>query len=361
MALKDGQLIEWLSHPQAPIRSAALELLSNAFSTDHRWCDAIFRTWDQYTPQEAFPEFPLISHLEIPKESMESAIQRASTMSVSRALTDRACRCAGKIIEAISVSSPWMFQPYLEQIRILKQSSKIFFRVDIDRMAYRVEQLRAGSLDPIEDWFQRDVAPTLPYGYYPHLESAFARGEADSALRIAFDQLKNGDVKPQVIESVLELSTRYRLVGYESIFVDGLDHDNTSIADACAIALSRCRNDNVLSLIADRFPEYTRAGQLRSIDVLRRSRLPKTSELLRFLRPHAQGGLVQNALRIAEIMQFDFDDLENWLEAMLVVDDSSMQRIVNAICLAGPLSEQLAPEDRRRTLHLVNGRMGNRS
>ncbi len=76
-----------------------------------------------------------------------------------------------------------------------------------------------------------------------------------------------------------------------------------------------------------------------------------------FLRAHAQGSQVQNALRIAEVLQFDFSDLENWLEAFLVVDDMTLKRVASLLCLVGPLSESLSDDDRRRTLHLVRTRL----
>lgn len=357
MALRDLRLVDWLTNESAVLRTAALEMLSNGYSTDQRVCEAIFAAWDKYTAQDAFPEFPMITHLEIPKDFMSETLNRAAAMSAGRPLTDRACRCAGKLLEAISVSSPLLFREHMDQISELKQRSKIFFRIDLDRLRFRVSLLDSVSEDAVADWFTSDTPPVVAYGYYPHLESLYLKGRAESSLQAAFEQMKSGERKPHVIETALELASRYRMVGYESEFADGIDDDNSAVADGCAIALARCRNDNVLSLIADRFPDYSRSGQLRSIDVLRRSRLPKTSELLRFLRAHAQGSQVQNALRIAEVLQFDFSDLENWLEAILVVDDLSLRRISSLLCLVGPLSESLSDDDKRRTLHLVKTRL----
>ncbi|MCU0710714.1 MAG: hypothetical protein MUC43_01550 [Pirellula sp.] len=357
MALRDLRLVDWLTNENVMVRTAALEMLSNGYSTDQRVCEAVFSAWDQFTTQDAFPEFPMITHLEIPKEFMSETLSRAEVMSAGRPLTDRACRCAGKLLEAVSVSSPLIFSDHIEQIAQLKEKSKIFFRIDLDRLRFRVSLLDSLNEDSVADWFTSDIQPMVSFGYYPHLESLYLKGRAEQSLQIAFEQLRSGERKPHVLETGLELASRYRLVGYESVFADGIDDENSSVADGCAIALSRCRNDNVLSLIAERFADYSRSGQLRSIDVLRRSRLPKTSELLRFLRAHAQGSQVQNALRIAEVLQFDFSDLENWLEAILVVDDASLKRIASLLCLVGPLSEGLSDDDKRRMLHLVRSRL----
>lgn len=357
MAVQDSQLVQWLEHDQVSIRSASLDLLSSSYSTNHRWCTAVFHAWDRFGAQDAFPEFPMLTHLEIASELVPACIQRAADMSNGKAITDRGCRCAGKLIEAVSVSSPKYFVDHLELIESLKKQSKIFFRVDLDRMKYRVEHFLGDESDPLEEWFAKDIEPTLPYGLYPHIEASFLRGQADEALRSAFAQLSSDIRKSHVLEACFELATRYRLLGFETFFADGLNDDDPSIADASAIALSRCRNDHVLSLIAERFAGYSRAGQLRSIDVLRRSRLPKTPELLRFLRGHALDGTVQNALRIAEVLQFDFSELEDWLESLMVMDDSSIMRVQPLLSLVGPLSTSLAPEDRARTLHLVKTRL----
>ena len=357
MAVQDSQLVQWLEHEQVSIRSASLDLLSSSYSTNHRWCTGVFHAWDRFCPQNAFPEFPLLAHLEIASELVGECVQRAGAMSQGKAIIDRGCRCAGKLIEAVSVSSPKNFLDHLESIDTLKKQSKIFFRVDLDRMRYRAEHFLRDQFDPLDEWFTKEVEPTLPYGLYPHIESSFLRGQADDALRLGFGQLASDNRKSHVLEGCFELASRYRLLGYETFFADGLNDEDSSIADASAIALSRCRNDHVLSLIAERFAGYTRSGQLRSIDVLRRSRLPKTPQLLRFLRGPALDGSVQNALRVAEVLQFDFSELEEWLESLMVMDDPSIARVQPLLSLVGPLSESLASDDRARTLHLVKTRL----
>ncbi len=359
MSVSDNQCVEWLVSEQPLVRTSALELLASSYSTNHHWAQAIFEGWDRFTPQDAYPEFPLLTHLEIPTEKVKEAIQRARGMVAGKPLTDRECRCAGKMVEAISVSSPKHFAGSLDSIRELKQSSKIFFRIDLARMEHRSElQERDPAIEPLEYWFSKESPPELPFGIYPHLEAAYLRGQADRALRMGFEQLRSGDRKSFVLEACFELATRYRLLGYESYFGDGLDDQDPSIADASAIALARCRTDEVLSLIADRFSGYSKPGQLRSIDVLQRSRLPKTPELLRFLRPHAINQSVQNALRVAEVLQFDFDGIEDWLEALMVMDDASLKRIRMLLCLVGPLGEELPEEVRNRVAHLLKTRVG---
>ena len=362
MALSDSTLIGWLNHESVGVRSASLELLSGSFSTDARWLPQIFSAWDRYGAQDAFPEFPLLTHFAIPMELVSECIERAQRMSSGRTLTDRVCRCAGKLIEAISVAPPVTFVNHVAAIHELKLQSKIFFRVNDQKM-----HARCG-------WSDRefsDLPETLAHNpgsilnLYEVLESQFLQGRADDVLKSAFQSLRSDlhgqhDSNERTLEQVshvcLELATRYRMIGYEAWFADLLDHSESAIADAASIGLARCRTDTSLSLIADRFADYSRPGQLRSIDVLRRGRLPKTSELLRFLRAHGHGTQVQNALRAAEVLQFDFSSLEDWLEALVVVDESSFERLKGLLSIVEPLAESLSNTDKARTLNLLRSR-----
>ena len=368
MPLSDSTLIGLLTHESVGVRAASLELLSGSFSTDVRWLPQIFAAWDRYGPQEAFPEFPLLTHFAIPIELVSECIERAQRMSAGRALTDRVCRCAGKLIEAISVAPPVTFVDHVAAIHDLKLQSKIFFRVNDQKM-----HARCG-------WIDRefsDLAETLAHNpgsilnLYEVLESQFLQGRADDVLKSAFQSLRSDlhdghdlhghhysheRTLEQVSHVCLELATRYRMVGYEAWFVDLLEHSESSIADAASVGLARCRTDTSLTLIADRFADYSKPGQLRSIDVLRRGRIPKTSELLRFLRAHGHGTQVQNALRAAEVLQFDFSTLEDWLEALVVVDEPSFERLKGALGIVEPLTDSLSVADKTRTMQLLRSR-----
>jgi hypothetical protein len=356
MALSDSTLIGLLTSESVNVRSAALDMLSSSFSNDARWLPQIFVSWDRFGPQDAFPEFPLLSHFAIPPEYVGECITRARSMAQGRPLTDRVCRCAGKLIEAISIGSPISFASHLESIRELKQVSKIFFRVSDQKMQARC------------DWIERECGNLQEYlnetpssvgNLYEILESQFLLGRADEVLRNGFAALLS-EVRDRSAEHTslicLELASRYRLTGYESWFVELIDHSDQMIADAASIGLGRCRTDTALSLIADRFSEYSKSGQLRSVDVLRRGRIPKTAELLRFLHPHGHGSQVQNALRVAEVLQFDFTSLEDWLEAFLVIDDESFSRIKSQLYVVEPLAQSLSEDDRQRTLKLFHSR-----
>lgn len=356
MALTDSTLIGLLTHESVNVRSAALELLSSSFSNDSRWLPQVFAAWDHFGINEAFPEFPLLTHFAIPSELVNECIDRSRVMAQGRALTDRTCRCAGKLIEAISIGPPSAFAHAVGAIRELKQVSKIFFRVSDQKMLSRCEWIDRDCGD-LQSYISDNPASVV--NLYEVLESQFLQGRADEVLKNGFSALITGEQERSAEHFslvCLELASRFRMTGYESWFVELIDHGDQMIADSAAIGLARCRTDTTLSLIADRFADYSKSGQLRSADVLRRGRLPKTPELLRFLHAHGQGVQVQNALRVAEVLQFDFTSLEDWLEALLVIDEESFSRVRSQLFVVEPLAHSLPEAERDRTLKLLHSR-----
>jgi hypothetical protein len=137
-----------------------------------------------------------------------------------------------------------------------------------------------------------------------------------------------------------------------------LESNNANVADLASIALVRCRSQRTQTLIADRFAAMGRSGQLRCVDIIRRTRLPQAAKLLHYLLPQGRDFLVQDSIRIAEVLLFDFDTLEEWLEAMLLADDRSLQRVAYALPLAHPLSRLFAPDQWSRVRYLIQTRMG---
>jgi hypothetical protein len=57
-------------------------------------------------------------------------------------------------------------------------------------------------------------------------------------------------------------------------------------------------------------------------------------------------------------MLFDFEFLEEWLEAFLLMDDASVQRVVYAIPIAHPLALEEVPADWPRIKNLLKMRLG---
>jgi hypothetical protein len=355
MAVADEQLMGWLVHPDPLVRSASLELLTSSYVSDPGILPAIFAAWDRWGAEGAFPEFPLVSHLPIQSEMLSECLARAESMSHGRKLTDRVCRCAGKLIEAISVCDASVFEPHMEAMQRLKQTSKIFFRVPIESMKERVAALHRSTsslcLD-FEDGQPSDIAVAL--------EALLQRGEARPWVERGFQQWGDESEPSPLARAVLELASRHAISGFEEPMLNLTQSDFASIADMASIALIRCRSPRTLPLIAERFPSMGRAGQLRSIDIIRRTRLDRSSNLLHYLLPLGREFIVQDAIRIAEVLLLDFESLEEWLEAFLLADDTSLTRTVFALPIIYPLALEKAPTEWSRIRNLIHSRLGSK-
>lgn len=352
MAVSDNQLIRWLGHSDPRVRSASLDLLSNSYTSEPEILTAVVSAWDHFGVQEAFSDFPLISHLAISPEQMPTALGRAREFSQGRKITDRVCRCAGKLAEAISVERASSFAPYLDDLKELKTSSKIFFRVPIDVMMQRAEALKRepSSLEmDFEDGTSGDYAIAL--------DSLWERGLANRWIREGIEAWEEPQPGKLAV-TALELVSRHPIRGYEEKLLALVDRDEASIADLATIALVRGRNSLTQSLIADRFASMSRSGQLRCLDIIRRMRLPESSKLIRFLLPQGSDAAVQNGARVAQVMLFDFESLEEWLEAFLLMEDASVQRLVYAIPISHPLAIEEVPVDWPRIKQLLKMRLG---
>ena len=352
MAVTDEQLRGWLVHPDPLVRSASLELLTNSYVSHPGILPAIFSAWDHWGAEQAYPDFPLVSHLPIRSELVPECLARAESMSRGRKLTDRECRCAGKLIEALSVCNAAVFESHLDAMEQLKHSSKVFFRVPITSMRERVAALHRSTSS-----LQLDFEDGQPSDIAIALEALLDRDQAGPWIeRGLADWDEPSDPSPLAL-AVLELASRHPVHGFENQLLNLSDSDRSSIADMASIALIRSRSPRTLSLIAERFADMNRNGQLRSVDIIRRTRLEASSNLLRYLLPLGQEFIVQDAIRIAEILLFDFDALEEWLEAFLLADEISLQRIVFALPIAYPLAlEKVAPEW-PRIRHLILSRL----
>ena len=80
--------------------------------------------------------------------------------------------------------------------------------------------------------------------------------------------------------------------------------------------------------------------------------------LFRSLLPYGCDAVVQNSVRWCEVMLFDFGYIEEWLEAFLLLEETSVQRLVYAIPISHPLAIERLPEDWSRIKHLLQMRLG---
>ncbi len=367
MEITDSQLIKYLTHAEVRVRSASLESLAASFCSDPLMLRAIFDAWDQFEPATAFPELPILTHLPVHESLADESLLRASAMVRGRKIVDPVCRSAGKLIEAYSVACPENYARFLPRFESLKRESKIFFRVDIEGM-----QLRASMAERTDDALrtilgeissergeQSSMTPSSGANVRCALDELHARGQADNFWSVVITELeeKNNDFTPGA-EVGLEVLSRRSVGGYEDRLVRLLDHGDAKVADAVAISLARSRSQNVLDAISREYLGLETAGKLRAAVVLQRLRLPGVASRIRLLKESARDDRpVSEALLIAEILQFDFEAVEDWLEALLVIDDRSLHRIEQRLHIALPLATQLPVEDQPRFMKLFRSRL----
>jgi hypothetical protein len=344
MSVSDSQLLRYLSHGDHKVRSAALESLATSYSNEAGLVPTIFAGWDRYQIAAAYPEFPLVMHLPIQGQDVGECVQRAGAMVEGRKLTDRVCRCAGKLIESVSIAEPSFFAEHLASIDA--------FRISLSEMAARIEAMSRAShslIADLDDGNDRDA--------YIALESLFFRKQADELLRQGFDDMDGATSRSQLSQATLSLATRTALSGFEKPLLKLIEHQDVSVADAATIGLARCRNAMTQTMIADGFAGYSRSAQLRAVEVIRRGRFAKSAELLHYLLPLGVDFAVQDSIRIAEVLLFDFHTLEDWLEAYLLADERSLSRIAPALALVEPLALEVVPDDWERIQKLMLTRM----
>jgi hypothetical protein len=361
MEVSDEQLLPLLEHQDSPVRSAALETLASSYCESDDLLERVFAAWDRHGPAEAFPEFPMLTYLPVSRRLAEESLQRASAMCRDRKIVDPQCRCAGKLIEAYSIASPYTYAGLLDEFERLQGESKIFFRVDLPLMRRRLQihELTTNDLlANVEASFELEPLEIDPYKLRFAIDELNDREAADALWsRVAEAIAENDTHLSAIIDACLQVLSRRKVEGLEMQLASWLDHDESKIADVAVLALAHARNRDVLQNIAAQFFNYSISGQLRAAVVLQRMRLRGVGETIRNLRADVQEHTVIDALKIAELMQFDFEALEDWLEALLTIDDRSLHRIEQRLHLAIPLSGNVAEDDRNRFLKLFRSRL----
>ncbi len=361
MELSDQSLVELLDHKHVAIRTAALESLAASFADSPNVLPKVFEAWDRFGIAEAYPEFALLSHLPVSEQWCDVSIKRASQMVAGRKLTELECRFAGKLIEAYSVALPTAYQACLSELSKLKSESKIFFRVDTEAMCQRAGMMRLSNEQLIEIISipqNAEVSNDIMRGVKSALDELHSRGVAEHYWHKAINEIEAETATAQPLtQASLEVMSRRGAAGFEYELAKLLGHRDAMIADAIAITLSRCRNMAALDAISQSFSQMSGQAKLRAAIVLQRMRLPGVASRIRLLREMNNSDRnVDEALRVAELLQFDFDYLEDWLESLMVIDDRTLHRVTSRLPLILPLSEHLDKADAGRLLKLVQSR-----
>lgn len=351
MSITDDELIEFLNHDEQAVRSAALELLSHSYAHDRRILEAVYRVWDRLGVESAFPEFTLLPFLPIDRHDIAESVARARSMAQNRKLVDKTCRCAGKLLESVVAVEPRWLAEHLSSIEEAQQSSKIFFRVSLEFLRLRIDCCRQSEGDLLDQLDDND--PAIAAASWEGLHSIDPKNRLLRLPTIASDDSIHAASRQKYR---LELARNHPKVGSEKELLASLSSDDASIADSATVALVRCRTAEVQTQIAQTFGTMNRTTQLRSLEIVRRMRLSNASELIRYLLPMGRDASVQDAARVAELLVLDFNYLEDWLEAFLLVDEPFLARVQPTLALATALVNQKLPLESSRFQQLIASR-----
>lgn len=164
------QLLELLTGDSRRFRMQALHLLSEAYFESDRVLEQVFSAWEKWEAAEAFPEFPMLSFLPIPRGQIVACCEKAQAMAADRKLTDPSARAGGKLLEQLIRLPAKDLEPHLELLDQVKASSKIFFRVDLDQVRDRL-QLADCSADQCAAVLNNSVAELAESNQNPRVFS----------------------------------------------------------------------------------------------------------------------------------------------------------------------------------------------
>ena len=349
--MNDQQLIDLLTHDSVRYRSAALELLASSYCNAPTMLGAILEGWDRFGIGDAYPEFAQVAHLPVHHQFMATVLERSFRMVEGRKLVDPICRCAGKIVEALVLLPAEQLSEFLPEIERLKATSKIFFRIELNDLKRRIaltelsdEELKE-QLEPVwngngDVQIQADAVHAL--------EILHGRGAAEEVIRRCLSPSEQWERDAgQRLSIALQVASRHAFLGFEDMLAPHIQHVQATVAATACIALARCRSRDAVFAIVERFAHESPTTQLRMADVLGRLRVPGASVRIQELREACKDPKICDALNLAQILHFDFGQIDNWMEALFVVSDSVLKRYRHLVELALPLSEFQAESVRR--------------
>lgn len=174
-------LVAALGSDSEMYRTRALSLLSASYSDDDRIYPAVVSGWEEYGYDEAFPDFPMVSHFPIPAGQVAECIELAAKSAASGPLKSKRVRCAGKLLEQLVRHPVEMLKEHAGAIEKVAESAKIFFRVNPKQLRTRIEM----SEQPLESLTEQLDAAVAELTKKPEADAAWIQG------RFALEALRN--------------------------------------------------------------------------------------------------------------------------------------------------------------------------
>ncbi|GAB5403236.1 MAG: hypothetical protein Aurels2KO_14670 [Aureliella sp.] len=318
MIASNDSLIDLLRHANATVRMRALTVLCDGLVDDENIFKAVRDGWKEWGAEDAFPDFPMLSHFPVGADDVEEAIKLAASMADGGKLTDKRTRCAGKLLEQVVQLPLEVIEEHLDAIESVAQSAKIFFRVRPE-YARRRQELRSLPLEQLSS--QLDSAIETVSQADGDVDAAYADGLlALDCLRTyhpdAIDigaAIRSADEKgPQAVSFSLAMDSlaRREEPGLEEQIAAHLHAPQENVFTRAVEALVRSGTPAAaarLVLAMQGAPSNNRTWIVRG---LQRIRAEGLAEQLHQLRQRATDQKLWLMLLVAELNQLDPSSVE---------------------------------------------------
>lgn len=357
MIASNDSLIDTLHHPDQTVRMRALTVLCDGLAEGQRIFPAVRVGWEKWGADAAFPDFPMLSHFPVARESVSEAVTLAGAMAADGKLTDKRTRCAGKLLEQIVRLPLEDIEEHLEAIESVASSAKIFFRVRPQNIRLR-QELRSLPLNQLSDRLDSAIAsavdPNVADGAVE--EGLFAldalRRYHPDAIDMAAAIRKAADSGPSAVSFSLSMDSlsRHAQPDLEEVIASHLHASQESVFTRAVEALVRSETPAAaarLVLAMQGAPSNNRTWIVRG---LQRVRAEGLAEQLRQLRSQASDQKLWLMLLVAELNQLDStsvpfvaEDLSRLVVySQQVVDAAKAYIAIDIPCDKAPLQSALS-------------------
>ncbi|MCA9126522.1 MAG: hypothetical protein KDB22_05530 [Planctomycetales bacterium] len=311
-------LKDLLSADQGHVRGLALQLLSECYAADDEILPSIIAGWQRWGAEAAYPDFPMLSHIPIPRQMVGECCSLAHRMTNGYPLTAKQTRCGGKLIEHLVKLPARCLVEHEQVIEQIVASSKIFFRVDLKSLRQRVEFCELSGED-LADHLDSSIATlaersddtaTFRTGlnameamrsHHPHML------DMDRALRSSANDTAHHFSFQIALQSLIDLAEP----NIESALAELLSSAQESVLANTIEALVRCQTPHAGLALMDNFHLVPDANKQWLARGLQRLRIPRMAAAIAELRASVREPRLWLMLLIAEIRQLDIESCQS--------------------------------------------------
>ena len=312
-SFQNEDLIGLLLDGQADLRMKVLHTLCEGYASQREVFDAVLAGWDRWGAAEAFHEFPMLSYLAIPPDAIDDCCSRAAAMVEGRKLTELPSRGAGKLLEQVTRLDARTLVPKLEVLESLKAKSKIFFRVDLEGVCYRIGLLDksadelAGVLDHALEQLAED-ANNVPavHQALAALETLRREHPEYLDLQAAITTAPEGEGAAAIsFQLTMQSLVQFEHPGSESALARHLLDSRDAVYSTAVEALVRLGSAATAEAFLEKFDEAEPSNQKWIARGLQRIRVPGLAGPISVLRAGTTDPALWLMLLIAELRQLD--------------------------------------------------------